>query len=280
MDESELAQLREAVRRLETVSLPIRVAHFLGKPVELAIERLPREAREAVGEATSKALNKALELAIWSMGPQGRWSSPRWVYKPAAAISGGAGGAFGWAALSVELPISTTIMLRSIADLARAEGEDLEQVEARLACLSVFALGGHSSADNAAETGYFATRAALANAIAAAGEHLLTRGAATRGPGLIALIQRIAARFKIAVSEKLLAQTLPVLGGVGGAAINLVFIDHFQDVASGHFTVRRLERRHGTQPVRDAYERLAAELRQQGDPADGQDDPEPDQAAQ
>jgi hypothetical protein len=59
-------------------------------------------------------------------------------------LSGAIGGAFGLTALAVELPLSTAIMLRSIADIARSEGEDLTMVESRLACLEVFALGGRS----------------------------------------------------------------------------------------------------------------------------------------
>ena len=38
--------------------------------------------------------------------------------------SGAAGGAFGLATLPVELPVSTIIMLRSIAAIARNEGEE------------------------------------------------------------------------------------------------------------------------------------------------------------
>jgi EcsC protein family len=54
-----------------------------------------------------------------------------------AGLSGvlGAGGTFGLAALPVELPVSTTIMLRSIADIARSEGEDLSDPETALACV-------------------------------------------------------------------------------------------------------------------------------------------------
>jgi hypothetical protein len=35
-------------------------------------------------------------------------------------------------------------------------------------------------------------------------------------------------------------------------ARNLLFIDHFQDVARGHFIVRRLERAYGAETVRAA----------------------------
>ena len=46
---------------------------------------------------------------------------------------------------------------------------------------------------------------------------------------------------------------------LGGAAVNYAFIEHFQEVAPGHFTVRRLERVYGKNLVRAEYERLAQE---------------------
>jgi len=58
------------------------------------------------------------------------------------------------------------------------------------------------------------------------------------------------------VSQKIAAQAVAVVGAVGGAAVNLAFIEHFQDVARGHFTVRRLERVYGAEIVRAEYDRL------------------------
>jgi hypothetical protein len=52
------------------------------------------------------------------------------------------------------------------------------------------------------------------------------------------------------------AQAVPVIGAAGGAVINLLFIDHFQDMARGHFIVRRLERAYPPEMVREEYERL------------------------
>jgi hypothetical protein len=49
---------------------------------------------------------------------------------------------------------------------------------------------------------------------------------------------------------------VPAIGAAGGAAINLLFIDHFQDMAPGHFIVRKLERAYGAELVRAEYERL------------------------
>jgi hypothetical protein len=75
-----------------------------------------------------------------------------------ATASGAAGGTLGLAALPVELPVSTVIMLRSIADIARSEGEDLSDPEAALSCIEVFALGGRAGSADASESGYFAVR--------------------------------------------------------------------------------------------------------------------------
>jgi len=58
------------------------------------------------------------------------------------------------------------------------------------------------------------------------------------------------------VSEKLAAQTVAVIGAVGGAAVNLAFIEHFQSLARGHFAVRRLERIYGAEAVRAEYDLL------------------------
>jgi hypothetical protein len=49
---------------------------------------------------------------------------------------------------------------------------------------------------------------------------------------------------------------VPVVGAIGGAIINTLFIDHFQDMARGHFIVRRLERTHGVAKVKRLYATL------------------------
>jgi hypothetical protein len=180
------------------------------------------------------------------------------AHRFAVATSGAVGGAFGLIALGVELPISTTIILRSIADIAASEGEDPRHIDTKLACLVVFALGSPTDArDNAAESGYFAARSALATAVTEASKHLAQKGLAKGGgPALVRLVSLIAARFGVVVSEKTAAQLVPVIGAAGGALINTLFIAHYQDMARGHFIVRRLEKIHGAEPVRLAYEKV------------------------
>src|SRR5439155_19170950 len=120
----------------------------------------------------------------------------------------------------------------------------IRDVETKLSCLSVFALGSSADAsDDAAESGYFAARSALATAVTEASKHLAKKGLAKgTAPAIVRLIALIGSRFGVVVSEKAAAQAIPIIGAAGGALINTVFIGHYQDMARGHFIVRRLER--------------------------------------
>jgi hypothetical protein len=60
----------------------------------------------------------------------------------------------------------------------------------------------------------------------------------------------------VVVSQKTAAQLIPVIGAAGGAAVNLVFMSHYQEMARGHFVVRALERRYGRDLVQANYEAL------------------------
>jgi hypothetical protein len=108
---------------------------------------------------------------------------------------------------------------------------------------------------------YFVARAAMAQQVTAAAE-ILTKGTASgSASALTRLIAKVAQRFGIAVSEKAAAQAIPIVGAVGGGLINALFVDHFQNTADAHFTVRKLERKYGAEMVRRQYERLAASLK-------------------
>jgi hypothetical protein len=253
----ELAELNAVRQILETPGLAMRVAGIVGMPIEAAVDRLPQSWQAGIVGISRDALEAAAGIAIRTIDPERSGAAANRWHRLAVTATGAAGGAFGLAALALELPVSTTIMLRSIADIARAEGEDLRLAEARLACVEVFALGGRSPSDDAAESAYYMARAGLARAVGEAAEYLARGGASAGAPAMVQFVSRVAARFQIQVTEKAAAQAVPVVGAAGGALINNLFIDHFQSVASGHFTVRRLERRYSPQVVRDAWETLS-----------------------
>jgi hypothetical protein len=250
----DIEELRAAKHLLENPGLAAKISHYVGAPLEQGFALLPKRWHAAVHAATRKSIETALDVALWTMdhrraeAPSNRW------HKIAVGATGAAGGVFGLPALTLELPVSTTIMLRSIADIARSQGENLKLPEVRLECVQVLALGGRSRSDDRTETGYFTARAAMAKAVSEAVQHLATNGLTQKGaPAIVRLIAVIAARFSIVVSEKAAAQAVPVLGAFGGAVINTLFIDHFQDMGKGHFIVRRLERAHGAEEVKRIY---------------------------
>ena len=200
------------------------------------------------------SLEKALDVALLTLHDRPRTEAWEKLHKLAVTATGAGGGAFGFAALPFELPVSTTIMLRSIADIARSEGERLHVIEAKLACLEVFALGGRSASDDAS---YFFIRGLFAKTVSQAAKYIAEKGLATKGaPALVKFITQIATRFGASVSQKVAAQAVPGIGAVGGAIINLLFIDHFQTMERGHFIVRRLERNYTPELVRQEYETL------------------------
>jgi len=242
---------------LEKPGLAIRLTDLVGRPVEMAVAALPAAASRQIHRATGAALDRALSVALRTMDADPD-PPATWFHRLAAGAAGAGGGAFGLAGLAIELPVSTTLMLRAIADHARAQGEDLAQPGARLECLAVFAYGSPRASDDAADAGYFAVRGMMARSISEATEWLaskgLSRAAADRSaPALARLLSTVAQRFGVAVSEKAAAQLVPLLGAAGGAAVNLAFMSHYQRTAWGHFTVRRLERQYGEVAVRAAW---------------------------
>ncbi len=259
LKQTDQQDLALAVDRLEHPSFATKVTNLIGAPIEKAITMLPEGLSEKLLGSTQKALSKALDLAVSTLDERYRGESADGAHRVLISVSGAVGGAFGVLGLTVELPISTTLMMRSIADIARSEGEPLSHVQTKLACLEVFAMGGPTKADDGVDTGYFAVRAALAGAMTEAAKYLVEHGLASSGaPALVRFVAKVASRYSIQVSEKAAAQAIPLIGAAGGATINLLFIDHFQNMARGHFIVRRLERAYGREPVREAYQQLAA----------------------
>jgi uncharacterized YccA/Bax inhibitor family protein len=100
----------------------------------------------------------------------------------------------------------------------------------------------------------------MSAAVGEATRYLADKGIAKSGaPALVRLVTVISSRFGVVVSEKAAAQAIPIIGAAGGALINTLFIQHYQDMARGHFIVRRLEKIHGAEPVRLAYDSLGKE---------------------
>ena len=253
LSDGDRAAIAGAAQVLEGSTLLGRLSSLAGRPLEIVGRALPASAAALVGRASTLAMKAALKVALTTLGKEGGRRIPG-LDTAAAATSGALGGAFGLVTLPFELPVSTVLMLRAIAEIARQEGEDLSDPAAALACLEVSALGSRTEADDFSAGGYFAMRSAMAKSVAEAARLAATRGFADKGaPAFMRVLAQIGARFGVVVSQKVAAGAVPIVGAIGGAAINAAFLEHFRSVARAHFTVRRLEREHGPDPVRELY---------------------------
>jgi hypothetical protein len=256
-------ELLEVKLLLENPGLAAKLTNYVGSPIDKLFKNLPSKWNEKVSKATEKALFKAVQVAIFTLKNQKFKKSHITYHRLGVGITGGVGGFFGIYALLLELPFSTVIMLRSILDIARFEGESLKDSQTIIGCMEVFALGGVSKNDNATESGYFMVRASLAKSITEVTEYIASKTVVEEGaPVILRFITAIAQRFGIQITEKAVAQSFPFIGAFGGALINTVFISHFQQMARGHFKIRKLERIYGQEIIQNYYEKISLDEQQ------------------
>jgi hypothetical protein len=258
--------LAEAAQFLEHPSFLTRVARVVGKPAEALLAMLPGAANKLITAATHKAMLRGVEWVSTTIPRDAHSKPPRHRlsglvathgHTAVSALSGAGGGFFGLAGLSVEIPVTTLVMLRSIASIAAASGADLSDPRTRLECLAVLSLG--TPADKEMQSTYLSARLGTSLAVREAagflaktsGQELSEAIAKGTAPMLVRLIDSVGTKFQIVVTEKVAAQMVPVVGAAMGALVNASFTDYFNRIARYHFGIVALERRHG-QPLVDA----------------------------
>lgn len=230
----------------EANGLLVRLLGWAGSRVDAALDRLPDGWRGRIDEAVGLALDRGYRIAFSTQpGSDGRaidralaWAGgDRW-HKAATAVTGALGGAGGLATTLIDLPVTTTLILRSIQQIAAGYGEDPADPAVRAACVMVLGLGGPTTTDDSGDTGFIAARLALS------------------GKAVAELLRDVLPRFGIVVGQKALAQATPLLGALAGATINPVFTGYYQTMAHVHFRLRRLEAAHPPEHVRACFERM------------------------
>jgi hypothetical protein len=230
-----------AILMADSRGLLMRLTAMFGRRIEGLRSRISKTGDRLGGPAwaeLTQRMQDAVEDTLWNsyeFATAGLTAVPRiarpkrprrnGAHKLAAAASGVASGFVGLPGVLFDIPFTTTTILRSIAEVARDSGEDITAEDTKRACLEVLAFGGPSSADDETEIGYWATRIGM--------NHLAVN----------VLIKSAAGRFGLVLSEKFLAQAVPVAGAVAGGALNYAFTDYYQTMAQVHFCLRSLDRR-------------------------------------
>ncbi|MHA6263679.1 EcsC family protein [Arenibacterium sp. CAU 1754] len=216
--DSELDQL--AARYKAASGLGVQALTALGGQAENLIDRLPSSVRDRLGDATERALTLAMQAAQHS-----RTHVPdqkEWINTAVSAAMGAAGGFGGLPTALVELPATTTLLLRSIQGAAAENGFDPSEESVQFDCIRVFSAAGPLADDDGADLGFVSVRMTL------------TGGAMQK------LIATVAPRLATVLGQKLAAQTVPVLGAFAGATANYVYTGYYQQIAHVHFGLRRL----------------------------------------
>src|SRR6056297_3968387 len=203
-----------AARHARAASPGLQVLNLIGGQAENLLDRLPGSVRERLDSATVEALTRAMDAAHRSRGMVA--DSPGWMTRAVTTAMGAAGGWGGLPTAMAELPITTTILLRAIQDVALEHGFSPQDQGVRFDCVQVFAAAGPLDHDDGADIAFLSTRVAVT-------------GATVHG-----LIARVAPRLATVLGQKLAAQTIPVLGAAAGAATNYAYTSYYQQMAHVH----------------------------------------------
>lgn len=218
----------------------MRLVNRLGGGIEDQMAHLPTGLRSRIESVTEAALLRAVSVA--HQGRRAPDLGPR-AAPALAALTGAMGGAGGLATALVELPVTVTVILHSILRAAEAEGFDTDLPEVRAEALRVLSSGGPLADDDGVNTSFLGARLTLT------------------GAAVQKILAKVVPKFAAAISQKLAAQTVPVLGAVAGAALNTAFVTYYRELAHIRFALLRLSVLHGAEPVRRAFEAETAALR-------------------
>lgn len=198
----------------------VKMLNALGGQAEGLLEQLPGNVRDGLTGATERALRLSVQAAQGS-----RRAVPdqnEWVNTAVTTAMGAAGGFGGLPGALIELPATTTMLLRAIQGVAAETGFDPATESVQFDCVRVFSAAGPLDFDDGADLGFLSVRMTL------------TGGAMQK------LIATVAPKLATALGQKLAAQTVPVLGAVAGAGTNYVYTRYYQQIAHVHFGLRRL----------------------------------------
>jgi EcsC protein family len=247
LSDADRATLADAARiLLDARGVVIRTSEWLGarlhgvgrRFVELGPHLLGEDWEVRYHALVEGALSNAYRIGTLGLDAGSNHRPRRRASRLLAAATGGASGLIGAPGIAADLPVTTCLMMRSIAEIARSHGEDLTSAETRRACIEVFAFGGPEIVDEDIDLAWWTIRGSLSHA------------------SIALLIRQVAARFGAVLSQKYLTQTVPLIGAAAGSTLNYVFMDYYQRMARVHFTLRELERRHDPDAVRACFDGL------------------------
>lgn len=191
----------------------------VGGGAESLFNHVPESLLGPMNRAVGKALEKALCAADKSRKATG--NAARRVERYLPGITGALGGLTGLPGAFVDVPVTITVILRGVLDEAENLGFSPDEDEVRKEALRVFSMGGPFSEDDGADMALIVTKASMT------------------GQTVSGLLQAAIPRLASALGPKLMAQSVPLIGAVSGAAINTIFASYYREMARVRFAIMR-----------------------------------------
>lgn len=223
-------EILELALRLKRANGPVmKLVNLAGSAIESAFSKVPVEYHLHIEKGISQALEASYGIAgrTPELGSRGSLA--------AVLASGAAGGAGGLPSAIAELPVTVTLILNAIRVEAKMAGFDPDEDRIRAECLQVFGAGSPLASDDGINTSFIAARLSVS------------------GQAVQSLITKIVPKLASALGPKLVAQAIPVLGAVSGAALNAAFLNYYQEIARIRFRLLKLADVYGAEPVLDAF---------------------------
>lgn len=209
----------------------VKFTNYAGSFSESIINKFPPDWKTQIELATEKALHHASEAASNSHSEnEGNkllgWARGKKWHSVAAGVSGVVTGFIGLPGAIIDIPVSTTLLLRSIQEVASEHGEDVHDIDIRKECISILGLGD-------------------LNSLGSGGLGIASTRIAVSGQTLTQIISRVLPQFTSQVTQKILAQAMPLVGALAGGGVNALFSNYYRTLAEVHFGLKKLGKETG-----------------------------------
>ncbi len=240
-DDAEFAiVVRAAEEYISAKNAFTRFVSVCGDMIASGYSKLPEDWQEIVSNKVRDILQSLQNASTIYMDDELGKESSNDFYAGLVIATGASAGTIGLPGLIVELPATTMVFFRSIADIARSVGHDLRDPIVQATCFETFAYGGPLEDDDDADMTFFAARLGSIE--------------------VSAVIASIAVRYTANLAPKVAAQAVPMVGAIFGAGINFGFLRFYQAMARVLFTLLPLEQKYERDRVRSCFASIVNEI--------------------
>ena len=242
MDAADLQRLAQAKSLLVDDTLSRRFSQFFGDPLDMPFRLLPESFEESLTKKLETVLVKWISTVSGVVHGGHSVRSAPVTHRIVGAALGAAGGTFGLPGFLVEVPATVSLLLKSMLEVAAAEGMDPRSGETQLLCLLLLA---HDDEINLSDQlTFFQSLDTQVQNLQVSVSNGNTSAEGVSREVVQNILRLVAVKFRVNMARKALVQSIPGVGAMTGAAINAAFIAYYQNLTRAYFMMRTLKNRY------------------------------------